>query len=826
MAGTTKRSGLGAKPLAVLMREISGTAAVSIFRGIMEEADAQKISVALFNAGQLGRDAHSALYDLVECREYCGLITWASSDIDETVSYYQRFSSIPFVSLSIRLPGVPCIQADSYHGMKEAVEHLITEHGKRRIGFVRGPETHVYARERYEGWRDALRAHNLEADLQTAPGGWSKSEGNKAVGFFLDERGLAPGPGLDSMVCVNDQIAIGALEELQARGVSVPGQLAIVGYNDTKEGRCTTPPITSVAMPFREQGMAAVRMALALARGEAPSEEVKLSARLVLGQSCGCNSLSAKILKPEPHAVPAEPSKSPPKPSRLSSFLARARKKDSSPSAQEGQESRIVEAMTASIKEGFSAHDDPRADPRGLAEALYHSFMLALEGGDRRVFLNVLSEKLRVLIDGGVGMAVLQSALSAMRQPLRPILEEQGRLLLAEELWSQGCVMVNETSIRLKEAEYLKVVSQEQILHALGTKLITTFNISKFVDILCAELPKLGIPAFYMALYERGPKGFGASVSRRARLIAGMDEDGRIDIQSDGISFDSAQIIPPQTLKAQHRSFIVEPLYFGKTQFGYAVFVAGPREGSVYEILRAQLSSSLYGALLLEENEEVRAFLQNTLDVMEAEVTSVHRSSDSINNGVSSGSTAMEEVAANIHELSKNLGGVMENVTAAVRLAEEASLEMRRLSKESMDIDEVIKTIADIAERTKILSLNATIQAARAGAAGRSFAVVAREVKELALNTVDSASAISAMISKILDSTKGTEESIVKAREAISTAADLSTQMVQAIREQEAATADVSKTLIASAQGTRDIASALERISLIGKKHPTARAGD
>jgi methyl-accepting chemotaxis protein len=319
-----------------------------------------------------------------------------------------------------------------------------------------------------------------------------------------------------------------------------------------------------------------------------------------------------------------------------------------------------------------------------------------------------------------------------------------------------------------------------------------------------------------MALFHKGAEGYGQRPSPRSRLIAGMDEGGRIDVGPGGIDFETRQIIPSGALRPLNGSFIVESLHFGKTHFGYAVFVAGPREGSIYETLRAQLSSALYGALLLEENEEVRSRIQSTLDIMAAELAGVHRSSDAISEGVDSGSSAMEETAANIHEISKNLGVVMETVVDAVRLAEEASKDMRGLSKASTEIAGVAKSIADIAERTKILALNATIEAARAGEAGRGFAVVAREVKELALNTVSSASSISAMIAKIIGGSKDTERSILKSRDMVAKVSGLSAQMAQAIREQEIATSDVSRTLIESAQGTKDIASALERITKIG----------
>lgn len=800
------------RPLAYLAREIAGTTPEGILQGILDSASAQGLRVMVFNAGQLGKHAGSPLYQTINDQCFSGIISWASSDADHTVSYYERFQKTPLVTLSLHLPGIACVSADSKAGMTEALEHLIKVHGKKKIAFLRGPANHIYAQERYQAWQDANKNHGLGLDERyvSPPLTWNKTDGNKGVAWLMDTQRLSPGQDFDALVAVNDQLAIGAMEELAARGVSVPDTIAVMGYNDSLEGRCTVPPLSSVAMPFRDQGIQAVECILVLVKNPLLKQELKLPARFVIGQSCGCRSHTVQEAAVGNlfHPLRRKGDKQPfwgKKPSEI-------------PANQDKpKEDHVIDAMYTALRMDLPNQEEDLVFLRSQAKELYLAFLEDIENRSSGLFLTRMSEVLRQTIDRNLNVESLQGAVSALRQAFLPGLSNQSCPVRAEDMWTQARVMIGETAVRNKESAYLKVMGLGQRLQNLGTRLITTYNIPKLLELLASELPNIGITSFFLVLYQAGPLGYGKEPTDHARLIGSFSPKGSCQRPGQELVFETSDILPSASQSYWPAHMIIEPLHFGEVHFGYGVFSVGPREGNLYETLRTQLSSAVYGAVLIEENEKVRQFLQHSMENMETEVIAVSRSSGTINNGVQSGSSAMEEVAANIREISRNVTEVMNLVQSAVEKTDSTVDKIQTLRKESGEIDGVVKMITEIAEQTKLLSFNAAIEAARAGDSGKGFAVVAKAVKELAFNTVSSAKGISTLVSRIQSSTEATETSLSQVKQVIARVAELSAQTSQAVQEQASASNEISQTLIGAAQGTAEIAEALERIRQIGQ---------
>ena len=131
-----------------------------------------------------------------------------------------------------------------------------------RLAFIRGPEEHYYAQERYRAYLDTLQFYNLPLipDLVTRPLRWES--GAEAVQILLDERGLIPGVDFQAVVAVSDMLALWALKTLQARGFDVPRDVAVTGFNNSIEERLATPPLTTVDMPFYQQGAKSIDLLL------------------------------------------------------------------------------------------------------------------------------------------------------------------------------------------------------------------------------------------------------------------------------------------------------------------------------------------------------------------------------------------------------------------------------------------------------------------------------------------------------------------------------------------------------------------------------------
>lgn len=184
---------------------------------------------------------------------------------------------------------------DDEGGARLAVRHLIGM-GRRRIAHISGPERFEAVRLRYTGYAGALR----EAGLELHPGdylsgAWSEQWGREAVATLFDGHDEVP----DGLFCGNDQIARGAADALRERGIDVPRQVAIVGFDNwTIMTEAARPPLSSIDMNLSELGREAGRMLIAMmdkARsGERPTGTRRLPCTLVIRQSSQAES--AKVL--------------------------------------------------------------------------------------------------------------------------------------------------------------------------------------------------------------------------------------------------------------------------------------------------------------------------------------------------------------------------------------------------------------------------------------------------------------------------------------------------------------------------------------------------
>ncbi|MFI6527072.1 LacI family DNA-binding transcriptional regulator [Streptomyces uncialis] len=178
-------------------------------------------------------------------------------------------------------PGVPYVETTNRDGVREAVAHLVAQ-GRRRIGFLAGQMGSAYARARFEGYLDGLR----EADLPYLPELVSLSE-EAPVEPLPEDLDAVLDAEPDAVVAAWDEIAFAVMNAAHARGLRIPEDVAVVGFDDSPLARAVRPALTTVHQPCREMGEAAVRMlADAIDHGTGPAN-ASVPTRLVVRESTG-----------------------------------------------------------------------------------------------------------------------------------------------------------------------------------------------------------------------------------------------------------------------------------------------------------------------------------------------------------------------------------------------------------------------------------------------------------------------------------------------------------------------------------------------------------
>ncbi len=576
------------KTIGFLLASLNTGASRALWPGVLEGAKVHDINLISFPGGRLSastgfENQRNRIFSLPNKNYLDGLVTWASSlggvlNPSQTSAFHKQYLELPMVSLAQFMEGLPTVALDSYQGMRALLNHLINTHGFKQLAFIRGPEEHYYAQERYRAYLDTLPANKLpfDANLVTRPLLWES--GAEAVQILLDERHLKPGVDFQAVVAVSDMLAIWALKTLQARGYEVPRDVAVTGFNNSIEERLATPPLTTVDLPFFDQGAKAVDLLIAQMNSESVPPLLTLPSSLVVRQSCGCRSDAL----------------------RQAAFLPGNITEVDGQSAGLLQNPEAQSILVAELLQTIGEQSSPHMESWLISLVLeIAQFLSRLPDSSLQAdnFLALLDEILHQFMETQQDMLGWNNVISVLRRWSLPGLSSLD-VPKVEMLFSQARVVITEAEKRSLAFWQWQSERQADNLRETNRALLTTFNIHQLGDVLFENLPGLGIPSAYMVLYD---------TADFSRLMMAYTEHGKAEIDATGWRFSTNELLPQEFLPSERRySLVVEPLYFQEKSLGYAVFEIGPQDSDIYELVRANLSSAIQGAFLFDEIQQAR----------------------------------------------------------------------------------------------------------------------------------------------------------------------------------------------------------------------------
>lgn len=202
-------------------------------------------------------------------------------DVDEFVA---GFKGIPTLLMGDKVGDseVPHLNMGNYSGMRQCIEHLVEDHGYRRIAFVAGPVRNFDSNQRLQAYRDVLTEHGITVDEKMIVHGNYTEAVDEQVEYLLDNN-----PGLEAIAFANDNMAKGGYRVCAARNLLVGHDIAITGFDDMDDVKSMEPPLSSVGHNTFLFSYRAVKTALELCRDKMSKQE-ESQAVFCRRSSCGC----------------------------------------------------------------------------------------------------------------------------------------------------------------------------------------------------------------------------------------------------------------------------------------------------------------------------------------------------------------------------------------------------------------------------------------------------------------------------------------------------------------------------------------------------------
>lgn len=439
------------------------------------------------------------------------------------------FAPVPVASVGVALDGYPSVSVNNSEGMGSAVQHLVSHHQAKRIAFLSGPTTNVESAQRLAVYQQVLANNDLEVNpAWVAVGNFMGECVPKAVNALLAQSQMKL-TNFDAIVAANDNMALALLEELTHRGLCVPRDLAVVGFDDSPESRISYPPLTTVSQPMGRVGLEAVRRVRRTNELLPTERNLLLGTQLCVRQSCGCTGQGPIEISP--------------------------------PKARKGSDVSLfsqidrIEASLARAARGLLAPVGAGWEKRLLGHFIEE---LSKETGR---FVLAFEEMADRLSSSETQLTVLDDVISALRRNTSPLLvRSPERLCRAEDLF-HAARLANGLAVRRTLGR-----AHLQSMHSSRAIVLACNELSSAPDqeALCIrfrdQVPRIGIRSGFIVVY-RSP-----GEPRVAQIISAFGRNESYEVETVP-PFDGRRLLPDQLaiVSGEGRSFAVLPLV-GKSQ--------------------------------------------------------------------------------------------------------------------------------------------------------------------------------------------------------------------------------------------------------------------
>jgi DNA-binding LacI/PurR family transcriptional regulator/signal transduction histidine kinase/CheY-like chemotaxis protein len=505
----------------------------------------------------LGCDAHNAIFEMLGPERADGVIVLSGllaghCAPDALLRVLRRYSHLPLCSVGTEIAGVPSLTVDDGAGMRAAVDHLVRDHGCRRVVFLAGTASNAESERRWVGYQDALARCRIPVDpALVVRGNFMSGDAFEGVDALL-EREIS----FDAIASANDFMAIGAVEALRKHGRHVPGDVLLTGFDDVPLARLLNPALTTVVQPYAAIAERAIQIVLDQMAGKPVAVRTELATELVVRRSCGCRRGVLGQAKPITIVAGTSPSQhvethGQDMARRLEPILHAAGMDDKSAST----------TLVAALQVELGGHP--------------HAFCLALE---------------HLLEQAGECYSyyhALQDAVEWLRDELRSFGDVE-----VERLWADALSSIATANAAIQVKVRLAIDQDYRKLLVTGERIGVALDWETLERFLLKALPSTGVETAFLSRFTDG------SLKELQPFLCMVDRHAQSPLPPP---FPAQLLFPPESGPSSRRTTLLAfPLVFETRRLGVAVFERLP-ETHGYQVLRDQLNSALQSILTHQE---------------------------------------------------------------------------------------------------------------------------------------------------------------------------------------------------------------------------------
>lgn len=282
------------KKIAVFIGDISGEFQIEVLEAVKREAKERGLQVfvyanaAVFGANVFYSQGEKNIIYMPYLEDYDGIIvagdTFGIEDMDEELAkLLKNEAKCPVVCIRQKDERFSNVLVDDYTAMCTMVEHFIVHHGFKRVCFMTGKLEMYDAQRRLLAYINTMQKYGLEITPEMIfEGDYWRNQGDRAVEWFLKDPNNWP----QAIVCANDYMAISVCDALNTRGIKMPEQICVSGYDDIEEAKCSIPPLSTIRVKGSELGKKAVELLEELCETKGSKKDVHIVGTPVYRESC------------------------------------------------------------------------------------------------------------------------------------------------------------------------------------------------------------------------------------------------------------------------------------------------------------------------------------------------------------------------------------------------------------------------------------------------------------------------------------------------------------------------------------------------------------